>query len=87
LLKPVCCLLQWCSIEHKGAVLDLLPVGDYTAKGTFAAKAWKVCDCIQGFAIHEGSIGVMARPDGDVSLTLPDLPTLPNFPFLAKVRQ
>jgi hypothetical protein len=52
----------------------------------YAAAAAQVCDCIQGFAIHEGSIGVMARPDGDVSLTLPSLPTLPNFPFLAKVR-
>ncbi|KAF6261546.1 hypothetical protein COO60DRAFT_1625305 [Scenedesmus sp. NREL 46B-D3] len=71
-------------VERKGAVLDLLPVGDYTARGTYAAKAWKVCDCIQGFAIHQGSIGVLAQPDGDISLTLPGLPTLPHFPFLAK---
>lgn len=81
---PCCCL---CSVERKGAVLDLLPVGDYTARGTYAAKAWKVCDCIQGFAIHQGSIGVLAQPDGDISLTLPGLPTLPHFPFLAKVRR
>ncbi|WIA42975.1 hypothetical protein OEZ86_009515 [Tetradesmus obliquus] len=71
-------------VEHQGPVLNLLPLGDYSAKGTFAPKAWKVCDCIQGWAIHEGAIGVMARSDGDVSLTLPDLPTLPHFPFLAK---
>jgi hypothetical protein len=31
-----------CSVEHRGAVLNLLPIGDYTAKGTYAAKAWKV---------------------------------------------
>jgi hypothetical protein len=67
------------------AVNTRLPAGTTVAAAAAAAAAGQVCDCIQGFAIHEGSIGVMARPDGDVSLTLPSLPTLPNFPFLAKV--
>jgi hypothetical protein len=33
-------------------VLNLLPVGDYTAKGTYAAKAWKVRG--RHIAVHAG---------------------------------
>jgi hypothetical protein len=29
-------------IEHRGPVLDLVPLGDYTARGVYMAKAWKV---------------------------------------------
>jgi hypothetical protein len=38
-------------IEHRGPVLDLVPIGDYTAKGVYMAKAWKV----RGMAAQGGA--------------------------------
>jgi hypothetical protein len=43
--RLVCCCCCCClaaGIEHRGPVLDLVPIGDYTAKGVYMAKAWKV---------------------------------------------
>jgi hypothetical protein len=45
-------------IEHKGPMLNLMPLADYSARGIYAAKAWKVCDCIRGPGLKADSIAV-----------------------------
>jgi hypothetical protein len=44
-------------IEHKGPILNLIPAGDRrTAKGTYVAKAWKVCDCINVVDLSDDTV-------------------------------
>lgn len=70
-------------MESKGLITDMVPViGDYTAKGTYVAKAWKVCDCINGFGLANNSVAFRTHKGGSVTFNVPKFPTLPHFPFI-----
>eukprot|EP00775_Hariotina_reticulata_P008256 gene8256-8444_t len=43
-------------IEHKGPVVNMIPIGDRTARGTYVSKAWKVCDCINDPDVADSSV-------------------------------
>lgn len=82
-----CCPVYCCChviAEHKGAVLDLLPMGDYSARGTFIAKAWKVCDCVNGFGFSFDGLSVKIGQNGGLRLSTAKFPMSPTFPFLKK---
>jgi hypothetical protein len=66
-------------IEHKGTMLDLMPIADYNAKGVYVAKAWKACDCVKGGGgVANASLAVRMPSWGSA------MKMLPRFPFLAK---
>uniref|UniRef100_A0A383V773 Uncharacterized protein n=1 Tax=Tetradesmus obliquus TaxID=3088 RepID=A0A383V773_TETOB len=69
-------------IEHRGPVLDLVPLGDYTARGVYMAKAWKVCDCISGLGTKDGSITLDLPLGASLTIIPPKFPTLPQYPWI-----
>ncbi|KAF8063666.1 Prx [Scenedesmus sp. PABB004] len=72
-------------LEHKGPVLDIMPLGDYTARGTYIAKAWKVCDCIAGLGLADKAFAAASPESGALSLEPSEAwPVLPAFPYLDK---
>uniref|UniRef100_A0A383V771 Uncharacterized protein n=1 Tax=Tetradesmus obliquus TaxID=3088 RepID=A0A383V771_TETOB len=56
------------------------PAGDYSAKGAFVAKSWKVCDCAAGGVTAQAS----QDKSGNITIKLPEVPlprvTITTFP-------
>lgn len=48
----------------------------------YVSRSWKVCDCINSFAVKDGTLTFKAPLGGSVTIVPPKFPTMPHFPFL-----
>eukprot|EP00878_Enallax_costatus_P023273 GHUV01024744.1.p1 GENE.GHUV01024744.1~~GHUV01024744.1.p1 ORF type:complete len:307 (+),score=8.02 GHUV01024744.1:91-921(+) len=62
-------LIGYPCLEHRGVLTEVVTrFGDYSAKGTYVSKAWKVCDCAPVVAAVDGSNLVTLNDLGDIQV-------------------